>query len=66
MRVFALVGLCLGFGLGACSVVGVAADAVSITGTVVSTTVSAATVVAGAAVHAVSGSGKSDEEKKAQ
>jgi hypothetical protein len=66
MRALPLVGLCLAFGLGACSVVGVAADAVSVTGTVVSTTVNATADVAGAAVHAVSGSGKSDDEKKSE
>ncbi len=67
MRMIALVALCLAApGLGACSVVGVAGDAVSVTGTVITTTVDAAVDVGSAAVHAVSGSGKSDQDKKEQ
>jgi hypothetical protein len=66
MRIVAVVALCLAPCLGACSVVGVAADAVSVTGTVVSTTVGAAVDVGSAAVHAATGSGKSDEDGKAQ
>ncbi len=66
MRLIAVVALCLAPALGACSVVGVASDAVSVTGTVVSTPVDTAVDVGSAAVHAVSGSGKSDDDKKGQ
>ena len=62
MRLIAFVALGLALGLGACSVLGVASDAVSVTGTVVSTAARATADAAGAAVHAVSGS--SDEDKK--
>ena len=64
MRIVAFVVLGLTLGLGACSVVGVVSDAVSVTGTVVSTAATATVDAAGAAARAVSGS--SDEEKKSQ
>ena len=65
MRLTAFVALGLALGLGACSVIGVASDAVSITGTVVSTAAKATVAAAGAAARAVSGS-SSDEAKKAE
>jgi len=65
MRMSAFVLLGLSLGLGGCSVVGLASDAVSVTGTVVSTAASATVDVAGAAARAVSGS-SSDEAEKAE
>jgi hypothetical protein len=63
MRSSAFVALGLALGLGACSVVGVASDVVSVTGTVISTAARATADVAGAAARTVSGS-SSDEQKK--
>jgi hypothetical protein len=65
MRMSAFVALSLALGLGACSVLGVASDAVSVTGTVVSTAARATVAAAGAAARTVSGS-SSDEDKKAE
>jgi hypothetical protein len=62
MRLIALVTLGFALALSACSVIGVAADAVSVTGTVVSTAAHATVAAAGAAARTVSGS--SDEDKK--
>ena len=63
MRVVAaIVVLCGTLILGACSVVGLAADAASVAGTVVTTTVSTAGDVVDAAAHTVAGS--SNEPKK--
>ena len=62
MRISAFVVLSFALGLGACSVIGVASDAVSVTGTVVSTAARATADAAGAAVHAVT-SDKSDDNK---
>ena len=64
MRMSAFVVLGLALGLGACSVVGVASDAVSVTGPAVYTTARATVAAAGAAARVVSGS--SDEEKKSE
>ena len=49
--------------LGACSVVGVAADAANIGASVVTTTVSTAGSVAGTAARTVTGGSSSDEKK---
>ena len=64
MRIVAFVVLGLALGLGACSVIGVASDAVSVTGTVVSTAARATADATGAAIHAITSS--DDEEKKSQ
>ncbi len=73
MRIDIIAVVCVALGLGSCTVVGVAADAASVAGTVVTTTVGvagdavgAAGDVAGAAVHTVTGSGSSDQDKKPQ
>jgi hypothetical protein len=66
MRIIPLLILCLTPALGACSVVGVAADAASVAGTVVSTTVSIAGDAVDAAADAVKGSSvQQNQEKKA-
>lgn len=64
MRMSTFVVLGLALGLGACSVIGVASDAVSVTGTALYTTARATVAAAGAAADVVSGS--SDEDKKSQ
>ena len=71
MRIDIIAVVCVALGLGSCTVVGLAADAASVAGTVVTTTVSTAGTVAGAAgdvvgaaAHTVSGSSSSDQDKK--
>jgi hypothetical protein len=66
MRCVAVLVACLAAPLSACSVIGVAADAASLAGTVVSTTVSVAGDAVDAAAHAVNGSSsdQQDQEKK--
>ena len=66
MRIHVVAVVCVTLGLGSCAVVDVAADTADVAGTVVSTTVSAAGDVVGAAAHTVSGSGSSEHDKKPQ
>ena len=66
MRIDILALACVALGLCSCAIVDVAADAADVAGTVVSTTVSTAGDVVGAAAHTVSGSGSSEQDKKPQ
>lgn len=73
MRIDVIAVLCVALGLGSCTVVGLAADTASVAGTVVTTSVGVAGdvvgatgSVVGAAAHAATGSGSSEQEKKPQ
>lgn len=66
MRIDIIAVVCVALGLGSCAVVDLAADTASVAGTVVTTTVGVTGDVVGAAAHAATGSGSSEQEKKPQ
>lgn len=64
MRIEIIAVACVALGLSSCAVVDVAADAADVAGTVVTTTVSTAGDVVGAAAHTVSGSSTQQDKKQ--